>query len=82
MIEIIRRREGERHQKEQITGHNVQVSFNDWGHLAVRFIQDESDGFDSLQCDTIIVFDAATTRRIINFCQKINYGRLPEKLPF
>lgn len=63
MIEIIKRNEGYKSQKEQINGVNLQISYNDWGHIAVRVIEDEGK-------DTLVVFDSSTSRRIINFLKQ------------
>ncbi len=35
-FELIRRKEGEFSEKQEIRHSNVQVSINDWGHLCVR----------------------------------------------
>lgn len=35
-LEIIRRKEGEISQKQEIRHKNVQISINDWGHLCIR----------------------------------------------
>jgi len=35
-FEIIRRKEGELSQKQEIRHNNVQISINDWGHLVIR----------------------------------------------
>ena len=83
MIEIIERKEGVRNQKRYISGWKVQVSYNDWGHIAVRVIHN-----DTPMEDTLVVFDKKTSERIIHFCQnKISHAdRLPvddfEDIPF
>lgn len=59
--QIIERWEGQLPTKDDING-ATQVSFNDSGHLVVRFIRDE-------QHDVLIVFDQPTSRRIIAFCR-------------
>ena len=40
----------------------VQVAINDWGHLSIRYFKR-----DEPNRDVIIVFDKATTYRIIRF---------------
>ena len=35
-FELIRRKEGEVSQKQEIRHKNVQISINDWGHLVIR----------------------------------------------
>lgn len=35
-FELIRRKEGETSQKQEIRHKNVQISINDWGHLCIR----------------------------------------------
>lgn len=58
---IIKRREGFQSLKGQVEG-APQVSFNDYGHLVVRFVQGDCQ-------DELIIFDAVTSANIINFCQ-------------
>lgn len=60
-FEIIRRKEGEMSQKQEIRHENTQVSINDWGHLVIR----EFDAYSSLE--HLIVFDQQTTNKIISF---------------
>lgn len=67
MIEIIKRRDGEPSQREKIQGRGIQVSYNDWGHLVVRVLQDLSA--NDAGADTLIVFAAAQSEQIIGFCQ-------------
>jgi len=102
-VEIIRRKEGERSQIQDIQHEKSQVSINDWGHLAIRFFdspimdygckvgRDNCPKKDGLCLDFItnhecenyipscrtddehlIVFDQATTNRIIDFIKKQN----------
>lgn len=67
MLEIIKRQNienpdfGELIQvkKDSFAGDKVQISYNSWGHLVVRIIQPNGD--------VLAVFDAATTREILNF---------------
>jgi hypothetical protein len=78
MIEIIKRREGEKSVKEQISGRwgrvqGVQVSYNDWGHLVVRLIQNDEE-------DTLVVFNRDISDSIIEFCKKISLGN--KDIPF
>lgn len=60
-FEIIRRKEGEMSEKQEIRHSNVQVSINDWGHLVIREF-DEPKGEEHL-----IVLDQETTSRLIQF---------------
>jgi hypothetical protein len=60
MIEIIRRMPMQEANKEYIRGEGVQVSYNDWRHLVIRVINGDAD--------TLVVFDQATTNRILEFC--------------
>lgn len=97
-FEIIRRKEGEISQKQEIRHKNVQISINDWGHLCIReFDEPKTSGACEIgrencskdgtkvcrdfatgyQCENykvtrtdnehLLVFDKATTDRIINF---------------
>ena len=90
MVEIIKRREGQVSSKEVIDGVNSQVSFNSWGHLVVRVIQnppvpEEEPSFmtddadvsskDSLSADTLIVFNRQVSSEIIAFCQEVLKNR-------
>jgi len=47
----------------------VQISINDWGHLTVRFFNNNEPNKDVL-----IVFDAYVTRKIVGFIQSISRG--------
>lgn len=76
MIEIIKRREGFMSQKEQIAGQRVQASYNSWGHLVVRII-DEAPGKD-----TLVVFDAPTSAHIIGFIKRAFKLQEEERCPF
>jgi hypothetical protein len=62
-FEFIRRKEGETSQKQEIRHKNVQISINDWGHLCIREFDEPHMNDD----EHLIVFDKATTERIINF---------------
>lgn len=80
MIEIIERSRIEneytddnayfKHSKQQLTGGNVQVSYNSHGHLVVRLMKQNGS-------DTLIVFDAKASREIIEFCQERLSGMAP-----
>lgn len=69
MLQVIDRADGAHALKQDWRG-DVQVSYNDWGHLVVRLIR--SDG-----SDTLAVFDQMASRRIILFCQN---ALSPEKM--
>lgn len=71
MIEIIKRKECEKSEKQQIDGDRVQISFNSWGHLVIRVIQ----GNDA---DTLIVLDQKTSDATMNFIKKhVHFDELP-----
>jgi hypothetical protein len=77
MLEVIKRCEGKLSEKEQING-QVQVSYNDYGHLVIRIIH-------GTERDTLIVLNESTSYRVIDFCQnRIRNIRKTndEKLPF
>ena len=80
MLEIVKRAEGQRSQKESVRGSDVQVSLNDWGHLVVRVITEaqvpvhdpgdfdpSKDHYAELPGDILVVFDKETSSRIIRF---------------
>lgn len=80
MIEIIKREEGAMSEKEDIRGWNMQVSYNDWGHLVVRVIHSNTP-----MADTLVVFDKSTSERIIEFAKRLRIdgiARLEEEVPF
>ena len=58
-LEIIKRSKDYFPLKEQING-NMQVSYNDWGHLVLRFIQEDSS-------DCLIVLTQEATERVKSF---------------
>jgi hypothetical protein len=96
-FELIRRKEGEATEKQEIRHSNVQISINDWGHLVIREFDkprisgdceigrencakealvccDYESGFQCEHYKTtraddehLLVFDRATTERLINF---------------
>jgi len=79
MVEIIKRCEGQFSEKEQINGNNKQVSYNNWGHLAVRIMQPIPESEEG-ERDTLIVFDSVTSKAIIEFIQE---GiRTHQQMPF
>lgn len=86
MIEIIKRREGEKSEKFQINGEKVQVSYNSWGHLVIRVIQplieDAGPGcaINEKDNDTLVVLDKQTSEEVIKFCKECLNLRC--KLPF
>lgn len=63
MIEIIKRKEGEKSQKEKLKGKVCQASFNSHGRLCVRIIESNNE-------DTLVVLDKVASRVIIDFCQR------------
>lgn len=74
MIEIIKRKEGFKSQKEQLNGSRVQVSYNSWGHLVVRVIIDDTE-------DSLVVFDKKASQEVINFSQRF-ITKTDRPLPF
>ncbi len=84
MFEIIRRKEGELSHKQEIRHDNVQVSYNDWGHLVVREWDKDASRIYPIVAglneigdlekgeEHIIVFDKDTSQRIINFLRHSN----------
>lgn len=65
-FEIIRRKEGEISQKQEIRHDNTQISINDWGHLVIREF-DDIKAFNKAKEEHLIVFDQQTTNRLISF---------------
>ena len=63
MLEIIERTEGSNSKKTTIYG-NPQISFNDWGHIAIRAIHAD-------HADTLVVLNKETSARLINFCKRL-----------
>lgn len=47
-FELIRRKEGEISQKQEIRHKNIQISINDWGHLVIR---EFDEPHKELQCE-------------------------------
>jgi len=65
-VEIIKRSENLKVEKDRICYDHPQISFNSDNHLVVRLMQNESD-------DILLVFDSKLSSMIIDFCQaKIN----------
>lgn len=60
MIQVIKRKEGAESIKETIQGRNVQIAYNDYGHITVRVINDSTQ-------DTLIVFNTHVSYNMINF---------------
>ena len=98
MLEIIRRKEGELSQKQELRHDKTQVSYNDFGHLCIRGFGEVMVGRkckinaseticanNSMKCiecadyqketeypeEHLIVFDAKTSRQIIEFVSKL-----------
>lgn len=70
MVEILKRKIKAKH--EILIDANAQVSINDHGHLVIRYYKSELPRGDAKKLETedediIIVFEAATTRRIRRF---------------
>ena len=64
MIQIISRKDGKKSKKTNINSaiKNIQVSYNSWGHLVVRILQNENPNED-----TLIVFNQRVSGEIIDF---------------
>jgi hypothetical protein len=78
VVEIIKRIEGKKSKKEQIKGLQSQISFNNWGHLAIRIKQANSKG----EADTLVVFNSAVSLAIIEFCRQIQHSQNHSGMPF
>lgn len=79
MLQVIDRADGAFATKRAWRG-NVQVSYNDWGHLAIRLIRPDGS-------DTLAVFGRAASERIIKFIKDsvqapCNYPRPSDDEPF
>ncbi len=73
--EVIKRFDGALPIKEQISG-KLQVSYNDWGHLVLRFI-------DSNGSDCLIVLSKAATEQVVSFIKKyLNVDQIVDTIPF
>ena len=66
MMEYIERRMETKKITLPETYTNVQVGYNNWGHLTMRFFN-----VDDQNHDTIIVFDRITSMKIIEFIKKL-----------
>lgn len=65
-MEIIRRES--KYEKEDLSNRKMQVSFNSWGHLAIRLFDEEDK--KSKDKEMIIVFDMVSTLQLIRFIQR------------
>lgn len=72
MIEIIKRKEGFKSEREQLLG-RVQISYNSDGRICIRQIENLTE-------DNLIVLDTWTTKELLRFCEKILNGFNP--MPF
>lgn len=72
MIEIIKRKEGFKSEREQLCG-RVQISYNSDGRICIRQIE-------SPEKDSLIVLDPLPTEELLRFCEKILNGFNP--MPF
>lgn len=72
MIEIIKRKEGFKSEREQLFG-RVQISYNSDGRICIRQIE------SSVQ-DNLIVLDRWATKELLNFCKNLLNGLNP--MPF
>jgi len=74
MIEIIKREEGKKSEKERLQPGRTQISYNSDGHLVIRIIHDNKS-------DTLIVCNPSTSDEIIEFCNLIKRANLKD-IPF
>lgn len=72
MIEIIKRKEGFKSEKERLGG-RVQISYNSDGKICIRQIESPVQ-------DNLIVLDAWATKELMRFCKNIIEGLNP--MPF
>jgi hypothetical protein len=75
--QIIKRVVGEIPEIIDVCGNNTQVSYNSYGHIAIRYFNSQND-------DTLIVFDKRTSDIICNFIlenirapRNVNYDEVP-----
>jgi len=74
MIEIIRRHEGYKSEKQRLDGQRAQISYNSDGHLCIRLIQADPEQ------DILVVLDATTSQEVIRFLARAKDNDIP--LPF
>jgi len=68
-VEIIKRKI--QLEKTQPVYQHFQVSYNDWGHLMLRWFNDDEENKTE---DFVIVLTSEETRRVIAFIKAINRG--------
>jgi len=71
MIEIIKRHEGFKSQKEQLHGTRAQISYNSDGHLCIRLLQADPKE------DILVVLDKKASRKVIDFLRTAKANDLP-----
>jgi hypothetical protein len=66
MIQIINRKDGKKAKKTTIGSkfNKVQISYNSWGHLTIRLLQNNDPNED-----TLIVFNQRVSSNVISFCR-------------
>jgi hypothetical protein len=71
MIQILKREELKRTEKETVEAKNIQVCFNNYGHLSVRLINDSklNQMGQTVENDVLIVFNQYASLKIIEFIQ-------------
>ena len=69
-FELIRRKEGEFSEKQEIRHSNVQVSINDWGHLCIREFDESNEQYYCLKYNKLPkdVETSCCTRDICEGC--------------
>jgi hypothetical protein len=78
-VEIIKRIEGQKADKQRIPEGHPQISFNSDGRMVIRQIYFPVDG---TQEDTLLVLDVNTTSKIIKFVQQLEAVSKDDGLPF
>lgn len=76
MIEIIKRQEGFKSQREALYGDRAQISYNSDGHLCIRLLHN-----DNPEVDTLVVLDAQASTAVFGFMQKMQ-NRMGSSVPF
>lgn len=74
-MEIIKRVEGQKADKQRIREGLPQISFNSDGRMVIRQIYSATE-------DTLIVLDVNTTSKIIKFVQQLEAVSKDDGLPF
>lgn len=70
MIDIIKRHEGFKSERNQLTGNRSQISYNSDGHLCIRLLQD-------YESDVLVVLDRQVTRTLLGFVKSMEREGIP-----